>query len=265
MTGSELNPSLNLVEQIAREAGSILQSRYGKDHHLGMKGDVDFATEADHMAEEFILTQIRQKYPTHLVVAEETGSNHISSNHAWYIDPLDGTINFVHGIPMYCVSIAYAYQGRIILGVVYDPCRDECFSAEAGMGARLNGVTISVSKTNSIGQSLLVSGFPSEINPTYHSNLRHFSRLAVRSRGVRDLGSAAIDLCYVACGRVDAFWELILHPWDYAAGGLIACEAGAVVTTAEGKPLSYQNASSVLASNPALHPEILKVLLEKPV
>jgi myo-inositol-1(or 4)-monophosphatase len=264
MPESDNGPTLQEVEQLARNAGSILRDRYGKEHDLGMKGEVDFATEADHLAEEFILNHIRDRYPSHHMVAEETGSNHIVSEHAWYIDPLDGTINFAHGIPMYCVSIAYAFRGKVKIGVVYDPSRDECFSAEDGKGARLNGDAICVSKTQSLRNSLLVTGFPSEINSTYFINLDHFSYFAVRTRGVRHIGSAAIDLCYVASGRVDAFWELILHPWDYAAGGLIAHEAGAIVTTTDGLALTYGVSSPILAATPALHQEILKVLLTQP-
>ena len=264
MPESDNRPTLQEVEQLARNAGSILRGRYGKEHDLGMKGEVDFATEADHLAEEFILNHIRDHYPAHHVVAEETGSNHIVSEHAWYIDPLDGTINFAHGIPMYCVSIAYAFHGKVKIGVVYDPSRDECFSAEEGNGAQLNGEVIGVSKTQSLRDALLVTGFPSQINSTYFINLDHFSYFSVGTRGVRHIGSAAIDLCYVASGRVDGFWELILHPWDYAAGGLIASEAGAIVTSTDGHTLTYGNSSTVLAATPALHPEILKVLLTKP-
>ena len=233
----EAQPTLQEVEQLAREAGQILLSRYGKVHEIKMKGIVDLVTEADHLAEAFILGYLKEKYPTHLIVSEEAGSNFIRSDHAWYIDPLDGTVNFAHGIPIFSVSIAYAYRGQIQIGVVYDPSRDECFSAEQGKGARLNGQPIQVTKTQKLIHSLLVTGFPYEKDDNHTTNLDHYGYFSMRTRGVRRLGSAAIDLCYVACGRFDGYWELVLNAWDYAAGSLIASEAGAVVTTAEGKEL----------------------------
>lgn len=261
MDKQEDQPSLAEVEMLAREAGQLLMSRYGKTHDIQMKGIVDLVTEADHLSERHILGYLRNKYPSHRIVSEETGSNHIHSDHAWYIDPLDGTVNFAHGIPIFSVSIAYAYQGRVQIGVVYDPTRDECFSAEFGQGARLNDESIHASQAQTLIKSLLVTGFPYEKDENHETNLDHYGYFSMRTRGVRRLGSAAIDLCYVASGRFDGYWELVLNSWDYAAGGLIAREAGAVVTDASGQELNPVDSSSVLAANPTLHSAILKVLL----
>lgn len=261
MPDSYAYPKLEELEQLAREAGRLLMSRYGKTHDIRMKGMVDLVTEADHLSEAFILGYIKNNYPSHLIVSEEAGSNAIQSDHAWYIDPLDGTVNFAHGIPIFSVSIAYSYQGNVQLGVVYDPSREECFSAESGCGAKLNGELIHVSETHSLIQSLLVTGFPYEKDLNHTNNLDHYSYFSLRTRGVRRLGSAAIDLCYVASGRFDGYWELVLNSWDYAAGSLIANEAGAKVTTASGQPLVPGESSSVLVANPSLHSDILQVLL----
>jgi myo-inositol-1(or 4)-monophosphatase len=264
MLGKETKPTLQEVELLAREAGKLLMTRYGKTHEIQMKGEVDLVTEADHLSEELILGHIMKHHPQHSVISEESGSNHILSDHKWYIDPLDGTVNFAHGIPMFCVSIAYAFQEKLQLGVVYDPTRDECFSGELKNGASLNGNPIRVSQTKALAQSLLVTGFPYTRDENLIANLKHFSYFTLRTRGVRRLGSAAIDLGYIASGRLDAYWELDINAWDIAAGCLIASEAGAIVTDAKGQPLDYREISTVLVTNSFLHSDVLQVLLQAP-
>lgn len=264
MLENETKPTLQEVELIAREAGKLLMTRYGKAHDIKMKGKVDLVTEADHLSEELILGNLKKHHPQHNVISEESGSNHILSDHKWYIDPLDGTVNFAHGIPMFCVSIAYAFKENLVLGVVYDPARDECFSAELNKGAWLNGKPIRVSKTKSLIESLIVTGFPYKQDENHITNLEHYSYFSLKTRGVRRLGSAAIDLGYVASGRLDAYWELDINAWDIAAGCLIASEAGAIVTDAKGQPLLFPEISSVLVANPFLHSDVLQVLLQDP-
>ncbi len=262
MLEKETKPTLQEVEQLAREAGKLLMTRYGKSHDIKMKGEVDLVTEADRLSEELILDHIKKHHPLHSVISEESGSNHIHSDHKWYIDPLDGTVNFAHGIPMFSVSIAYAFREKLELGVVYDPTRDECFSAEVNKGACLNGNSIHVSQTKALIRSLLVTGFPYTRDENLITNLNHFSYFTLRTRGVRRLGSAVIDLAYIACGRLDAYWELDINSWDIAAGCLVASEAGAIVTDAKGQPLDYRKISTVLVANPFLHSDVLQVLLQ---
>jgi len=262
MSEPGINPTLQEVEQLAHEAGQLLMTRFGKAHDINMKGEIDLVTEADHLSEKYILGQLKRRHPFHGVISEEAGSNHILSDHKWFIDPLDGTVNFAHGIPIFSVSIAYAFQEKLQLGVVYDPIRDECFSAEIGKGAWLNGTPIHVSQTQTLIQSLLVTGFPYERDENHITNLKHYSHFSLQTRGVRRLGSAAIDLCFVASGRLDAYWELVINSWDIAAGCLISTEAGAIVSDANGRDLNYQEISSVLVANPFLHSDVLRVLLQ---
>ncbi len=262
MNSEDNKPTLNEINQLAQQAGRLLLTRYEKTHDIQMKGEVDLVTEADHLAEDLILAQIKQQHPDHLIISEESGSNQVESDHIWYIDPLDGTVNFAHGIPLFSVSIAYAYQGMVELGVVYEPVHNECYSAALGKGAWLNGEPIHVSNTTSLIRSLLVTGYPNEKNEIFNKNLALDAALSLRTRGVRRMGSAALDLCYVAKGRLDGFWELTLSPWDFAAGCLITSEAGAVVTNCCGETVEYIFGESILAAAPHLHPEILKVLLQ---
>jgi myo-inositol-1(or 4)-monophosphatase len=262
MLTEDIKPTLAEISGLARKAGQLLLTRYGKPHDIQMKGVVDLVTEADHLAENLILSSLKRRFPTHQVISEEVGSNNLESEHVWYIDPLDGTINFAHGIPLFSVSIAYSNQGKVELGVVYEPVHDECFSAEQGKGAWLNGKPIHVSNTTSLLQSLLVTGYPNEKNAIFNKNLNFDAILSSCTRGVRRLGSAALDMCYVATGRVDGFWELTINPWDFAAGCLIASEAGAFVTNCRGSSVEYVDGESVLAAAPHLHGEILSVLLQ---
>src|SRR4030066_1762037 len=223
-------PALTNLITLARQAGDILRTSFGQLLQVDHKGIIDLVSDADHRSEQFLLSNIRQHFPGDTIVAEESGKHTGNADHAWYIDPLDGTVNYVHGLPIYSVSIAYAEGGELRLGVVYDPMRDECFSAGSGLGAWLSGQPIHPTPTPDLDHALLVTGFPYDIRTTPDNNLDHYAHFALHSQGVRRLGSAALDLCYVACGRFDGFWELRLNAWDVAAGVLIARQAGARVT-----------------------------------
>lgn len=267
-----MKPTLTDLENLAREAGKILHSGYearpGMANHLEVnyKGTIDLVTDVDIQSEKYLIESIRQRFPDHRIISEESGVNQGGDCCIWYIDPIDGTVNFAHGIPFFSVSIAYAHQGQMELGVVFDPMRGECFSAEKGCGAWLNGQPIRASAASDMDHSLLVTGFAYDIRTHPENNLDHFARFTMRSQGVRRLGSAALDLCYVAAGRFDGYWELRLNSWDIAAGGLIAQEAGAVVTNLSGNP-DYLMAnssiqSSILAGNPTTHAHMLRILGE---
>jgi len=267
-----LDPTLIELEILVRQAGALLRagsknSRQGSPSdrpaslEISQKGTaIDLVTVMDRRVEAFLLEAIRLRHPGHHFVAEESGVHGAEGPHVWYIDPLDGTVNYAHGIPIYSVSIAYAREGRVVLGAVYDPSQDECFSAGRGAGAWLDGRPIRVNQTPTLGDSLLVTGFAYDVWTNPDNNLDHFARFALRTRGVRRLGSAALDLCYVAAGRFDGFWELRINPWDIAAGGLIAKEAGARVTRVDGGEQILRDAPSVLAANPRLHEVMLKEL-----
>ncbi len=256
-------PTLHDLEILARQAGVLLRDGYGRRQRIESKSHaIDLVTETDRRSEAFLLEAIRRRWPEDRILAEESG-DHQGRGGLWYIDPLDGTVNFAHGVPIFAVSIAYAQAGQVQLGVVYDPLRDECFAAERGRGAFLNGQPLRVSTTTALADALLVTGFPYDVWDNPDNNLDNFARFAVRSHGVRRLGSAALDLCYVAAARFDGYWEIRLQPWDVAAGGLIAAEAGARVTNLDGGADYISPPQSIVAANPALHPQILAVLREK--
>ncbi|HVN54797.1 MAG TPA: inositol monophosphatase family protein [Anaerolineaceae bacterium] len=251
-------PQRTDIEQLARQAGAILREGYGKQHQIGYKGKIDVVTEADHASEAFLIQSIQARFPGHGIVAEESGSLGASQD-CWYIDPLDGTVNYAHHLPIFAVSIGFARQGELRLGAVYDPMRDELFSAERGKGAALNGEPIHVSETAEMIRSLLVTGFPYGPWEEIQRNLDNYALFTRHCQAIRRLGSAALDLCYIACGRLDGFWEIKLSPWDVAAGGLIALEAGAVVTDLQGQADFMQPPNSILAANPQIHPQMLKI------
>jgi myo-inositol-1(or 4)-monophosphatase len=253
-------PSLIELQTLARQAGKILSEGYGQEHTIQHKGATDLVTEIDHRSEDLIMEAIRKNYPSHSIVTEESGSLNGDPDHCWYIDPLDGTLNYAHGLPLFCVSLAYAYQKEVVLGVVYDPMRDECFSAERGKGAWLNGRPIHVSAISDLIHSLLATGFPYDQWDHPLNNLELFNRFSRRTQGVRRLGSAALDLCYVASGRLDGFWEISLKSWDIAAGGLLVQEAGGVVSQIFGEPHSLDTPVSVLAANPSLYPLMSNII-----
>lgn len=245
---------LPFMQELAREAGSVLVSFFGKVA-VEYKGDVDLVTEADRSSEKLIVGRIRKQWPGHDLIGEEGSRIETGSEFRWYIDPLDGTTNFAHGYPVFCVSIALEYKGERIAGVLYDPCRDELFAAEKGAGAKLNGKRIRVSKVQRLAESLVGTGFPSHKRHK-NPNIHFYHQITLRSHGVRRAGSAALDLCCVACGRYDAFWEFNLNPWDTAAGVLLVEEAGGKVTNFTGGPFAISS-REVLASNSLVHNELL--------
>lgn len=254
-----LQPTLSEIESLARAAGQILHDGYEKNHDVQLKGVIDLVTEIDHKSEKFLLGEISRRWPDSRFVAEESGESG-RGELIWYIDPLDGTVNYAHGIPIFCVSIACAWDGATCLAAVYDPMRDELFSAERGRGAQLNGRPLKVSRAAELRQALLVTGFPYDTWTAKVNNLEYFGRFARITQGVRRLGSAALDACYVAAGRFDGFWELTLQPWDVAAAGLIAEEAGARVTNLQGETDYLSPPLSILAAGPELYEKMVEVL-----
>jgi myo-inositol-1(or 4)-monophosphatase len=255
-----MQPTLSDLERLARQAGEILRLGYEQEHQVDYKGTIDLVTEVDHQSEELLLGEIQRLFPGHQIVSEEIGLVPGRAGEEWFVDPLDGTVNYAHGIPIFTVSIGYAHDGVVTLGVVYDPMRDELFAAERGKGAHLNGHRLQVSKATELQRSLVVTGFPYDTWSSPRNNLVYFSRFTKVSQGVRRLGSAALDLCYVAAGRVEGYWEVSIKPWDVAAGGLIATEAGAIVTNLDGKADYIVPPCSLLAAPPALHSQMKAVL-----
>jgi myo-inositol-1(or 4)-monophosphatase len=254
-----MKPTLKDLERLAREAGAILRNGYDNEHTVHYKGEIDLVTETDHASEAFLLGEINAHFPDSHILAEESGETNGGNGDTWYIDPLDGTVNYAHHIPIFSVSIGFASNGVMSLAAVYDPMRDEMFTAERGAGAFLNGKRLQVSKVTELGKSLLVTGFPYDTWNTELDNFKYFERLAKRTQGVRRLGSAALDLCYVAAGRFDGFWEFKLKAWDIAAGGLIAEEAGAKVTAVDGSA-DYLKPLTILASTPGIYEQIKEQL-----
>ena len=249
---ADLIPSM---QAIAREAGSLLMEYFRQRVQIEYKGEADLVTVADRTSEALILERIREKFPTHDVMGEEGARVASGSDYKWYVDPLDGTTNFAHSFPVFCVSLAVEYRGRPIAGVVYDPTRDELFAAELGSGARLNGQPIKVSSTSKLAECLVATGFPSHKRHK-NPNIYFYHHITLRTHGVRRAGSAALDLCNVASGRFDGFWEFNLNPWDTAAGALIVEEAGGKVTDFSGGPFQL-NSRETLASNGLVHEALL--------
>ena len=255
-----MQPTSSYLEHLARQSGAILRAGYDTEHEVGYKGVIDLVTEVDHQSEKFLLGEVQRDFPDYHILSEESGIIQGDDQNVWYIDPLDGTVNYAHHIPIFCVSIAYASRGTLRLGAVYDPMRDEMFLAERGKGAYLNGRPLRVSSATELQKSLLVTGFPYNAWNTPQDNFANFVKFGKLSQGVRRLGSAAIDLCYVAAGRFDGFWEMALNPWDVAAGGLIAEEAGARVTSVTGDADYISAPQSVVASTPGIHARMLEEL-----
>ena len=250
---------LNFAIRVAQDAGRLLRDRVGTKIDIDHKGAINIVTDVDLASERLIREQIATHYPRHQVLAEEGGLAETASDYRWVVDPLDGTTNFAHGYPVFCVSIALEYQGETLLGVVYDPMRDELFAAERGGGATLNNRPIRVSKIDDLMQSLLSTGFPYDIKTSTLKNLDHWANFAMNAQALRRDGAAALDLCYVACGRFDGFWELNLSPWDTAAGTLIVTEAGGRVTNFKGDKFSNYE-PQVVASNGLIHDRMIEVL-----
>ncbi len=254
------NPSLVDIERLARQAGKILHDNYEKDHQVDYKGIIDLVTEVDHASEKFLISEITKQFPGHSFLAEESGATASGSEHLWIIDPLDGTVNYAHGVPMFSVSIAYSFRDKVMLGAVYDPMRDEMFSAERGKGSWLNGRKLKTGSVEELQRSLLVTGFPYDSWHSKPNNFDFFSKLGRMTQGVRRFGSAAIDLSYIAAGRLDGYWEFSLKPWDVAAAGLIAEEAGTKVTNIKGEDDYLNYPQSIVAANPVLHALLIEQL-----
>jgi myo-inositol-1(or 4)-monophosphatase len=255
---------LNFAIQTARDAGRILADRMGRALQVSNKGAIDLVTEADLAAEKLIVERITSHYPRHAILAEESGvteGHTLSDGNAewrWIVDPLDGTTNYAHGYPCFCVSIALEHEGSLEVGVIYDPTRDELFAAERGQGATLNDRTIRVSDVDDLNAAMLCTGFPYNVRerPDF---AREFANFTMEAQAVRRDGSAAIDLAYLACGRFDGFWEDGLNPWDIAAGVLLIEEAGGRVTDFKGSALDIYS-PKVLATNGLVHDRMMHVL-----
>ncbi len=236
----------------------MLRESYGQLHSVRYKGEIDLVTEVDVRAEKTITELIRGAFPRHQILAEEGTQGGDDPAHRWIIDPLDGTTNYAHGLPVFCVSIGYELEGQMALGAIYDPSRDELFVARSGRGATLNEHPIGVSDTASLGRALLATGFPYD-RGLLPPALAQFAALSGQTQAVRRIGSAALDCAWVAAGRFDGYWETVVRPWDVAAGGLIAQEAGAHVTDLDGAPFRPA-AGHILMSNPHLHGAIFDAL-----
>lgn len=254
---------LSAVRQVAVDAalaaGRIQRQRSCDVGEIRYKGDIDPVTEVDLLCEKEIIRRIKERFPDHDILAEESGDTKGDSMNKWFIDPLDGTVNYAHGYPCYCVSIALAHEGDVVVGVVYNPNLDELFVAEKGKGATLNSEPIAVSSIKDLKQSLLVTGFAYDVGRSHDDNLNHFFNFIKKCQAVRRPGSAAMDLVYTAMGRFEGFWELKLNPWDMAAGRLILEEAGGEVTRFDGSPHSIHD-KEILASNGLVHAAMIEVL-----
>jgi myo-inositol-1(or 4)-monophosphatase len=269
VTASRVPESLAIAGRaavVAVEAGALIRGYFERGVATEYKGDVDLVTEADRASERLITERLTEAYPEHGIYGEEGVRQRIESEYRWYVDPLDGTTNFAHGFPVFCVSLGLEHRpkglgadedGELVAGVVYDPTRDELFTAEKGQGAWLNGRRVHVSGTKELAEALLATGFPSRkrhVSP----NIHFYQELTLRSHGVRRPGSAALDLAYTACGRLDGFWEFHLNPWDTAAAVLLVMEAGGTVTRFDGTPFRL-NSAEVLASNGLLSRELVGI------
>ena len=252
---------LETAVEIARESGALLCQFLERRIGFQLKGEFDLVTEADRSSERLVVERLRSHFPTHNIVAEEGGGHQSASEYCWYVDPLDGTTNFAHGFPMFNVTLGLACAGEVIAGVVYDPVRQEIFAAERGAGAYLNNRRIRVSTAARVADSLASTGFPSR-KRHHNVNIHFYYQLAMASHGVRRTGSAAIDLAYVSCGRLDFFWEFGLKPWDMAAGTLLVREAGGQVSDMRGAPHTVAGSETLLADNGLLHGEVIEMFRE---
>jgi myo-inositol-1(or 4)-monophosphatase len=257
------------AERIAREAGALLRGFYETGVAMEYKGDVDLVTEADRASEELIQARLTEAFPEHGIYGEEGTREGLEREFRWYVDPLDGTTNFAHGFPAFCVvlgcerrrpGLAKDQDGEMVAGVIYDPLRDECFVAERGKGAWLNGRRMHVSRATTLQESLIATGFPSQKRHE-SPNVHFYQEFTLRSHGVRRAGSAALDLAYVACGRLDGYWEFKLNPWDTSAGYLLVEEAGGTITHFDGSKFTLDSVE-VLATNGAIHEEMKRLFAD---
>jgi len=250
---------LQFTETVAQQAGAVLREGFGNVRHIQHKGVIDLVTEFDKRSEEVILSAVQREFPDYAVLAEESGRNKIISEFQWVIDPLDGTTNFAHGIPIFSVTISLFRNTSPILGVTYDPLRNEIFSAELGQGATLNHRPIHVSTQVDLEEAVISTGFPYDLRTNPRNNLNQFVQFQLRTRAVRHLASAALDCAWTAMGRLDGYWEFGVQPWDIGAGTLIVQEAGGRVTSVNGDEYSFPE-DSILVSNGLLHEQMLHVL-----
>lgn len=244
---------------LARKAGSLLMEKFNQSIEVSYKGEIDLVTEADKMSENLIIESIRKNFPHHGVLSEESAAIGADLPTRWIIDPLDGTTNYAHGYPVFCISIALEQDEKVILGVIYDPTRQDTFVAVRGAGAFLNGVKLRVSKTKELTRSLLATGFPYDIRESEDNNINYFNSMAREAQAIRRAGAAALDIAYVAAGRFDGFWELKLMPWDMAAGCLMVEEAGGKITDISGQ-LWRLSSPNVVVSNGLIHANLIDVL-----
>jgi myo-inositol-1(or 4)-monophosphatase len=248
-----------VAAEAALRAGAIQKERYGQRIEIHHKGTLDLVTEVDRASEDAILALLRERCPGHDIVTEETLLTRTGSRFLWFVDPLDGTTNYAHGYPVFCASVALAVDGEVVAGAVYDALRDELFTAERGAGAHLNGRRLAVSSSDELLQSLLITGFPYDLHDDLVAKLALFTRFMGVARAIRRDGAAALDLCYVAAGRADGFWEEKLQPWDMAAGKLLVEEAGGRVSRFDDTPVGLR-ADEILATNGALHAAMLEIV-----
>ena len=253
------NNFLQTALQAAQAAGDIQKKGWGKAHSVKYKGEINLVTEVDKACEEKIIKIIQKDFPDHDLLTEESGAFRRDSEYKWIIDPLDGTTNYAHGYPVFCVSIGLEYKNKAVLGVVYDPCMDQLFVGQYGKGATRNGRKIHVSKTSILRRALLATGFAYDVQKVADNNLNHFANFIMNAQAVRRDGAAAIDICYVACGFFDGFWEMGLQPWDVSAANLILHEAGGKTSLFNGEPASIY-ARQIVASNGILHKDMLNIL-----
>ncbi len=253
---------LAVATEAVLEAGAIQKARYGQEIEIFKKGVIDLVTEVDHAAEAAILRRLRAAFPEHDIVTEESQLEQTGSRYVWFVDPLDGTTNFAHGYPFFCSSVALTVDGVAVAGAVYDPLKDELFTAARGSGAHLNGRRLRVSAATELLQSLLITGFPYDLRDDLEAKLRLFTRFMGHVRAIRRDGAAALDLCYVAAGRADGFWEERLQPWDMMAGVVMIEEAGGLITRFDGSPVGLC-ADQMVAAGPALHASMLQVLQQE--
>lgn len=250
---------LEIAKQAALASGEIQMQHYRREKQIEFKGEINLVTQVDKMCERQIVSMLQGAFPEHDILAEEGTGTRKDSPYKWVIDPLDGTTNYAHGYPLFCTSIGLEYKGEIVVGVVYEPNLKELFLAEKGQGATCNGERIRVSKTSKLDEALLATGFAYNVKQVKNNNLDHFSNFILNARAVRRDGVAAADLCYLAMGRFDGFWELELQPWDLAAGFLMVEEAGGIVTDFRYKPFNIYM-KEVLASNSLIHKEMIRIL-----
>ena len=255
----EIPQMLETAKEAAVESGRLLRDSFGKSTKINYKGRIDLVTELDLRSESVIIQTIRARFPEHDILTEESDIPQSGAVHRWIVDPLDGTTNYAHGYPFFAVSIAVESNGRVVAGVVYNPLPDELFSAAVGGGSFLNGRRIGVSDTSELDRSLLSTGFPYSIRDCPDTNIDNFSRLIMNCQGVRRDGAAALDLCHVACGRNDGFWERGLFPWDVAAGGLFVHEAGGRITDYGGGESDIHR-KEILATNGLIHEQMMALL-----